>query len=99
MFERLRKEGQATPLENRPELPFFLEPFLEAFRILSKKRVLSSELLEPIPLSEIQTYIQLFGIPGTISEFVKVIETLDEFLISQLSLEISNGRRRHQNNP
>jgi len=83
MYERLRLEGQPTPLDDPVQSTIVSEWYLSAFRVLSNARTERNA----IAISDIAAYMDIFEIIGTKAEFVLVIQALDNKLLESTNKE------------
>ena len=89
-FHAAKAKGLRTPLDDKPELVFSLEKYMEAFSDLSKSRthyVVVKEtdksrktmlIPNPIQFSEIESWLRLYNVPRSDwSDFVYLITATD----------------------
>jgi hypothetical protein len=87
MLLLLRKQGKPVPaLDSEPEISVIVGWYISAYNRLAMTRREAG-----IPLSEMKSYIELFGNIGTIDEFVDIIQKVDAMVLAKAIGERANG--------
>lgn len=74
----VKTKVEPTALENQPSLPGWLAEYYKAFRILSTRRHRSMDGLQPISLTDVLAYVEMFGtIDDDLDTFVGHVIRMD----------------------
>jgi hypothetical protein len=66
-----------TALKNEPILTYETMPYIKAFSILSNSHQVHDGIIQPIPLTEMESYCRLFNVDD-IELFIEVMHAADQ---------------------
>ena len=93
-YEQLEAKGKTTPLSAQPPIDQNCAWYLEVFSTLSNSRTQGFEGYNPITLSEIMVYYQLFGAIDSVDDYLAIIQKVDNAYLRFSSEQIKRQKDR-----